>query len=380
VPSPNDHYAALGVPRDASTEDVKKAYRKLARQLHPDVNPDAGEKFKEVSAAYEVLSNPDKRRVYDATGSSSGPGGFGGGAGFGGAGQPFDLGDLFGTFFGGGGAARGPVPRQQPGQDALIRLEVDLADAVFGAEREITVDTAVVCPTCDGGCAQPGTQVRTCDVCHGQGQVQRAARSLLGQVLTTSPCPACGGYGTTIPSPCNECAGDGRVRRRRTMTMRVPAGVDTGTRIQLSGKGEVGPGGGPAGDLYVEVVQRPHDLFTRRGEDLHATLGVPMTAAALGTVLEMETLDGAREVEVRPGTQPAEVITLRGLGASRLRSGGRGDLHVHVDVQVPKGLDEEQTELLRQLARLRGEERPEGRLAPASGGVFSRLKRGFAGR
>jgi molecular chaperone DnaJ len=375
---PTDHYAALGVPRDASTEDVKKAYRKLARQLHPDVNPDAGERFKEVSAAYEVLSNPDKRRVYDATGSSGG--GFGGG-GFPGGAQAFDLGDLFGTFFGGGGgAARGPVSRAQPGQDALIRLEVDLAEAVFGAEREITVDTAVVCPTCNGNCAQPGTQVRACDVCHGQGQVQRAARSLLGQVLTTSPCPACGGYGTTIPDPCNECAGDGRVRRRRTLTIRVPAGVDTGTRIQLSGQGEVGPGGGPAGDLYVEVVQRPHDLFTRRGEDLHATMPVPMTAAALGTVLEMETLDGPREVEVRPGTQPAEVVTLRGLGAARLRSGGRGDLHVHVDVQVPKGLDDEQAELLRQLARLRGEERPEGRLSPASGGVFSRLKRGFSGR
>ena len=369
----SDHYQVLGVSRDASTEDIKKAYRKLARQLHPDVNPGAGERFKEVSAAYEVLANPDKRRVYDAGGGQGGAGGAGFGAQFG-------FGDIFDTFFGGGAGARGPVSRAQPGQDALIRLEIDLREAVFGGEREITIDTAVVCPTCDGSCAQPGTSPRTCDVCHGQGQVQRTARSLLGQVLTTSPCPTCGGYGTVIPSPCTECAGEGRIRSRRALTIKVPAGVDTGTRIQLASQGEVGPGGGPAGDLYVEVVQRPHDLFTRRGDDLHASLAVPMTAAALGTVMSLETLDGDRDIEVRPGTQPNEVLTLRGLGVTHLRSGGRGDLHVHVDVQVPTKLDDQQEELLRELARLRDEERPDSRLAPAGSGVFSRLKRGFVGR
>ncbi|SDQ04744.1 molecular chaperone DnaJ [Quadrisphaera sp. DSM 44207] len=366
-----DHYAALGVPRDASTEDIKKAYRKLARQLHPDVNPSAGERFKEVSAAYEVLANPDKRRAYDM-GGSGGPG-----AGFG---QGFGFSDIFETFFGGAGGGRGPVSRAQPGQDALIRLEVDLREAVFGSERELAVDTAVTCPRCDGSCAEPGTSERTCDVCGGRGQVQRTARSLLGQVLTTSPCPTCGGYGTVIPSPCAECAGEGRVRSRRTLTIRVPAGVDTGTRIQLAGQGEVGPGGGPAGDLYVEVVQRPHELFTRRGDDLHCSLAVPMTAAALGATIPLETLDGTRDVEVRPGTQPGEVLTLRGLGVTHLRSGGRGDLHVHVDVKVPTRLDDEQERLLRELARLRGDERPDGGFAPAQQGVFSRLKDRFAGR
>ena len=370
----SDHCAALGVSRDASTEDIKKACRKLARQLHPDVNPGEGERFKDVSAAYEVLSNPDKRRAYDL-GGSGGPGGAGGGfgQGFGG------FGDIFDTIFGGGGA-RGPVSRTQPGSDALIRLEVDLREAVFGGEREITIDTAVVCPVCDGSCTQPGTHPQTCDVCGGRGQVQRTARTLLGQVATSSPCPACHGYGTVLPSPCTECSGEGRVRQRRSLTIKVPAGVDTGTRIQLASQGEVGPGGGPAGDLYVEVVQRPHELFTRRGDDLHCTLAVPMTAAALGTVLVLDTLDGERDVEVAPGTQPAEVITMRGLGVTHLRSGGRGDLHIHVDVQVPTRLDDEQERLLRELAAARGEERPDGRLASSSGGVFSRLKRGFAGR
>jgi len=369
----SDHYQVLGISRDASTEDVKKAYRKLARQLHPDVNPGAGERFKEVSAAYETLANPDKRRVYDMGGGSNGFGGAGAGAGFG-------FSDIFETFFGGAGQPRGPVSRAQPGQDALIRLEVDLADAVFGAQKDLQIETAVVCPTCQGSCAQPGTHPKTCDVCHGRGSIQRTARSLLGNVMTSTTCPTCGGFGTVIPHPCQECAGEGRVRERRQLTIKVPAGVDTGTRIQLAGQGEVGPAGGPAGDLYVEIVQRPHDTLTRRGEDLHCSVGLPFTAAALGTTIGLSTLDGERELEVKPGTQPGEVVTLRGLGATRLRSGGRGDLHVHIDVTVPTRLDDHQRDLLVQLARARGEERPIGKVAPAQGGVFGRLKDRFAGR
>jgi molecular chaperone DnaJ len=369
-----DHYEVLGVSRDATAEEIKRAYRRLARKLHPDVNggPEAAERFKEVSRAFDVLSNPEKRRAYDMGGDPNGTGG--------GFGPGFGFSDIFETFFGGAAGHRGPATRQRRGQDALIRLEIDLQEAVFGSERELNVDTAVTCPTCHGSCCQPGTSPRTCDVCGGRGQVQRVARSFLGQVMTTAPCPACGGYGTVIPDPCLECSGEGRVRSRRTLTIKVPPGVDTGTRIQLAGQGEVGQAGGPPGDLYVEVGVRPHEHLTRRGDDLHCTVVVPMTAAALGTRIRLETLDGTEDLEVRPGAQPGEVLTLRGLGATHLRSGGRGDLHVHMDVQTPTRLDEEQEQLLRQLAVLRGEERPEGRLAAAHAGVFSKLRDRLSGR
>ena len=369
----SDHYEVLGVSRDATPEEIKKAYRKLARQLHPDVGgPESAERFKEVSRAYDVLSNPEKRRAYDLGGDPNGTGG--------GFGPGFGFSDIFETFFGGAATQRGPVSRRRRGQDALVRLEVDLADAVFGAERELQVETAVVCPTCSGTCCQPGTSPTTCDVCRGRGQVQRVARSFLGQVMTTSPCPTCHGFGTVIPHPCLDCSGEGRVRSRRSLTIRVPAGVDTGTRIQLASEGEVGQAGGPPGDLYVEIAVRPHENLTRRGDDLHCTVTVPMTAAALGTTIDLQTLDGREQIDIRPGTSSGETITLRGLGVTHLRSAGRGDLHVHVEVQTPARLDEEQERLLRELARLRGEERPEGRLEGVHAGMFSRLRDRFAGR
>ncbi|GAB3242829.1 molecular chaperone DnaJ [Kineococcus gypseus] len=371
----SDYYDVLGVSRDASAEDIKRAYRKLARKLHPDVtsDPDAGDRFKEVSQAYETLSNPDKRAQYDRGGAQGGAAGFG---------QGFGFSDIMDAFFGQGGAGggRGPVSRTQRGQDALIRVDVDLAEAAFGGERQIQVDTAVLCPTCKGTCCQPGTEPATCDICHGQGSVQRVVRSLLGQVMTTSPCPTCHGFGTVLPSPCQECSGEGRVRARRPLTIRVPAGVETGTRIQLASQGEVGPAGGPPGDLYVEVHERPHPVFTRRGDDLLCTLEVPMTAAALGASIPLETLDGTEEVEVRPGAQAGEVVTLKQKGVEHLRSAGRGDLQVTLEVSTPRDLDDEQEELLRRLAELRGEVRPAGRLAPAHQGVFSKLRGRFGGR
>ncbi|MCG2801658.1 MAG: molecular chaperone DnaJ [Cellulomonas sp.] len=371
-----DYYAVLGVAKDATPEQVKKAYRKLARELHPDVagnDPTAEDKFKDVSRAYDVLGNAEKRRMYDLGGDPASPGG--------GAGGSFGFQDIFETFFGAAtGGQRGPVPRARRGQDALVRLDLDLVEATFGAHRDVPVDTAVLCPTCQGTCCRPGTSPRTCDVCGGRGQVQRVARSFLGQVMTTQPCPACHGFGTVIPEPCTECSGEGRVRARRTLPVDVPAGVDTGTRIKLTGQGEVGPAGGPAGDVYLEVRERRHEVFAREGDDLHATLPVPMTAAALGTVLMLDTLDGPREVDLRPGTQPGQVISLRGLGVGHLHGGGRGDLHVHVDVQVPMPDDEQQVELLRQLAALRGEERPEGRLAASGNGVFAKLRDKLSGR
>jgi molecular chaperone DnaJ len=369
----SDYYEVLGVPRDASQEQIKKAYRKLARELHPDVaGSEAEDKFKDVGRAYEVLSNPEKRRSYDMGNDPSAPGG--------GQGGSFGFQDIFETFFGGGGQQqRGPIPRARRGQDALIRLDIDLSEAAFGARREIQVDTAVVCGTCSGTCCRPGTSPHTCEVCNGRGTVQRVARSFLGQVMTTAPCAACQGFGTTIPDPCAECAGEGRVRSRRAVMVEVPAGVETGNRIKLTSQGEVGPAGGQPGDLYFEIRERKHDTFLRRGDDLHCTLEVPMTAAALGTVIDLETLDGTEAVDLRPGTQPEQVITLRGLGIGHLHGSGRGDLNVHVEVQMPTGLSEEQAELLRQLAVLRGEERPEARVAAAHPGVFSRLREKLAG-
>ncbi|MBU1802084.1 MAG: DnaJ domain-containing protein, partial [Actinobacteria bacterium] len=251
-----DPYDLLGVARDADADTIKKAYRKLARQLHPDVNPDPAtqEKFKEVSQAYEVLSDPQKRQAFDRGGDPFG-GGFGGA---GGQGAGFSFTDIMDAFFGGQGGqggpgGRGPKSRVRRGQDALIRIEIDLAEAAFGVSRELKVDTAVVCTTCHGDGAAPGSQPVPCETCRGVGEVAHVQRSFLGEVRTLRPCAACRGFGSIIPEPCRECSGDGRVRSRRTLTVKIPAGVDTGTRIQLSEQGEVGPGGGPAGDLYVEI-------------------------------------------------------------------------------------------------------------------------------
>lgn len=359
----SDLYSTLGVSRDASTDEIKKAYRRLARELHPDVNPDpqTQEKFKEVTHAYDVLSDAEKRAQYDRGGDPFG-GGFGGNFGFN---------DIMDAFFGQGGS-RGPRPRMRRGQDALIRISVDLAEACFGTERELTVETAVACPTCTGAGTAPGTSVRTCEVCKGRGEIQQVTRSFLGQVMTARPCSACQGYGTVIPHPCSECAGEGRVRTRKTISIPIPAGVETGTRIQLSGQGEVGAGGGPAGDLYVEIIQEPHPLIVRDGDDLHLSVAVPVTAAALGTTVDVQTLDGPQEIEIKAGTHSGERIQLRGQGMGRLRGGGRGDLYIHVEVKTPTKLSEEQADLLRQLAELRDE-----KVAPADPGVFAKIRDAF---
>jgi molecular chaperone DnaJ len=387
-----DLYDLLGVARDADADALKKAYRRLARQYHPDVNPEpeAQERFKEVSMAYEVLSDPQKRAAYDRGGDPfGGAGGFGQGAGF-------SFTDIMDAFFGGqggmGGQGRGPRPRVRRGQDALIRLEVELAEAAFGVTRELKVDTAVVCSTCHGDGAAPGSHPVPCETCRGQGEVAHVQRSFLGEIRTLRPCSACRGFGSIIPEPCRECSGDGRVRSRRTLTVKIPAGVDNGTRVQLAEQGEVGPGGGPAGDLYVEVHVAPHDVFTRHGNDLHCTVTVPMTAAALGTTLTLPTLEAdvvaddsdgtdsgvetSFDLEVRPGTQSGTETVLRGRGVPGLR-GGRGDLVVSVVVETPTRLDPRQEELLRELAAIRGEEQPLGQLRPGSKSVFGRLRDAF---
>lgn len=371
---PRDYYGVLGVAKNATGEEIKRAYRKLARELHPDVNPDpvAADRFKAVTTAYEVLSDPEKRRIVDLGGdplSNGASAGQGGGFGFGG----FE--DLLGAFFGGGGGgSRGPRSRVQQGADALIKLELTLLEAAFGVHREITVDTAVLCETCDGAGCAPGTSPVTCHTCSGRGEIQSIQRTMLGQVMTSRACPACGGTGQLIPTPCPTCGTEGRVRARRTVPVEVPAGIEDGMRIRMSGRGQVGPGGGPPGDLYVEIVEIPHETFTRDGLDLHCTIQVPMTAAALGTRISLATLDGEEEVEVRPGTQSAAVQSIRGRGVPRLRSNGRGDLHVHIEVMTPTKIDAEQRRLLEQLSVIRDEQIVVGE---RSAGLFAKVRGAF---
>jgi molecular chaperone DnaJ len=375
-----DYYGILGVGRDAGPDEIKRAYRRLARELHPDVNTDDGaqNRFQEVRDAYEVLSDPEKRRIVDLGGDP-----LDNGAAAGSRGDPFGafgFGDIMDAFFGGstGAASRGPRSRVQPGADALIRMQLGLEECATGISRELTVDTAVVCNECSGSGCAPGSAPRECDICGGRGEVQSVQRSFLGQVVTSRPCPNCRGFGEVIPDPCRQCGGDGRVRARRSVTVKIPPGVADGMRVRLAGQGEVGSGGGPAGDLYVEVEELTHELFTRDGVDLHCTVRLPMTAAALGTTLPLPTLDGTEELQIEPGTQAGTIRTLRGKGMPRLRSTGRvdgyGDLMVHVDVVVPSKLDAQQTELLRQLAELRGEEHPAQSASARNGGLFSRLR------
>jgi len=380
MPVANDYYGILGVRRDAGADEIKKAYRRLARELHPDVNPDPAlqERFKEVTQAYEVLSDPDKRQMYDLGADPFAQRAGAGAAGFGAAGFPFS--DLVDAFFGGAAAPRGPRSRARRGRNATIRVDLDLAECAFGTTRELIVDTAVVCPTCSGEGSAPGTHPVTCDVCNGRGEISQVTRSFIGQMMTSRPCPACGGFGTVIRKPCPECDADGRVRTRRNIKVRIPAGVEDGTHIQLAGEGEIGPGGGPPGDLFLEIVQRPHAIFERQGDDLHCTVTIPMVAAALGATLQVETLDGPAELDIRPGTQSGQAIPLYGQGTERLNSSGRGDLIIHVTVETPMKLEPEQEELLRQLAKMRGEETPRGKFAPGQHGFFSRLRDAFNGR
>lgn len=361
-----DHYETLGVSREATPEEIKKAYRRLARELHPDVNPDeeAAERFKDVTHAYDVLSDPGERQRYDMGGSSQG---FGGAGGFG---------DIFETFFGGfGGAQRGPRPRAERGEDAMIRVDVELQDVVFGVQREITINTAVLCETCQGSCCQPGTVPVTCDVCQGSGQVQRQVRSLFGNVVTNHPCGSCHGYGTVIEHPCIQCGGKGRVRERRTITLDVPSGIDTGTRLQMRGGGEVGPAGGPNGDLFIEFRVLHHDVFSREGDDLLATLRISMTDAALGTTATLAGLDGSVDVEVAAGMQSGDVITVRGRGIQALRSTARGDLRVAVHVLTPERLSSREKELLVKFAAMRKDPAPT--LGEFQQGLFGKLRDRF---
>jgi molecular chaperone DnaJ len=374
-----DLYEVLEVEQGASAEDIKRAYRRLAREHHPDANPDdpgAEGRFKDVARAYEVLSDPERRRRYDLFGDDGGAGRGGqpGGDPFAGAG----LGDLFDAFFGGGspfgGGGRSDRRSGPPrGADVEVVLDLDLEDVVFGVEHEVTVKLPVPCDECEATGAALGTSVDTCGECGGAGQVRRVRQSMLGQMVTAAVCPRCGGMGQVVPSPCPRCRGEGRVTEERTYTVEVPAGVDTGSTLRLTGRGAVGPRGGPTGDLYAHVRVRSHGRFGRDGDHLVARLAITPTQAALGVHITYDTLEGPEDLVVPSGTQSGRVFRLKGRGVPRLKGRGRGDLLVEAVVETPTELSSEEEDLWRRLAELRGDE-----VAPAAGGLLGRIRSAFS--
>jgi molecular chaperone DnaJ len=350
-----DYYEVLGLSRDADLPQIKKAYRKLARELHPDVNcsdPACEEKFKEATEAYEVLCDSQKRGLYDAYGHDGLRRGGGGAGGFGAEGFS-DFGDLFSNLFGGAFGGAGPFGRGQPvgparGEDLAIDVELTLEEAAFGVEREITFKAQGACDTCEGlGTTDPAS-VKSCPDCGGAGRVRVVRRTILGQFVQSAPCVRCGATGQVIESPCKECAGRGRVFMEREVTVQIPAGIATGQRIRVSGRGGAGERGARAGDLYVRVVVADHDVFERRGDDILILVDLTMVQAAIGTTLTIPTLDGDEEVTFAAGTQPGDVRALRGKGVQHVNGHGRGDQEIHVRVRIPLDLDDEQRRLLKE--------------------------------
>lgn len=372
-----DYYGILGVERNASDQEIKKAYRRLARKYHPDVNDteEAAEKFREISLANEVLLDPEKRRIVDAGGDPmEGPQGGGFGGGFPGGGG---FGDIFEAFFGGAAGTRGPRSRVQPGTDALLRTRITLEEAFAGVAKEITVDTAILCDHCEGTGSQSKSKPVMCANCHGSGEIQEVQRSFLGNVMTSRPCHVCQGTGEVIQDPCEKCHGDGRVKSRKHLTVSIPAGINDGMRIRMAGRGEVGPGGGPAGDLYVEINVDPHPIFTRNGDDLHVSVEVPMVDAALGSSLDITGLDGKPlTITIPAGSQPAEQVRIDNRGMPVLRGEHVGHLYAHLDVKIPTELDKRSREMLEKLRDHRDDTTKlyeEG----ASESVFSRIRNRF---
>lgn len=342
-----DLYETLGVSRNATEDEIKKAYRKLARECHPDANPgdpEAERKFKDVSEAFSVLSDPEKRRQYDMFGTvGARSGGF----------DPFDI---FASFFGGGSPFGTATGGRQRGDDLVMMLEISLEEVVTGAHQTISFRRLGECDNCGGSGAEPGTSPVTCSSCGGSGTVRSVSRSIFGNVMSTYTCPACKGTGEQITSPCKKCRGEGRVHQEREIEVDVPAGIEDGMQIRVSGEGQAGERGAGPGDLYVQIRVLPSDRFVRNGNDLVATVSVPFTQAALGGSRKLETFDGVVEIEVPAGTQPGDVIKVKGKGVPHLRRGGRGDLIVRLKVDVPKHLSSEEEELIRRLALARGDE------------------------
>ncbi len=351
-----DLYETLGVERGASDADIKRAFRKLAQQWHPDVNQDSGaqERFKEVNDAYQILSDPERRARYDRFGRAGVDGAAGGEAGFEGFGG---FSDIFDAFFGGSaGASSARRGRPQPGSDLRYDLRISFEEAVRGTEKEIEFRSLQRCETCTGTGAKPGTEPVTCPQCEGRGEVRSVRQTMLGQMVNVSACPRCRGEGRIVETPCDTCRGDGRTERKRTLRVNIPAGIDEGHQIRLTSEGETGPRGGPPGSLYVAVHVAPHPTLKRDGTELYYEARVSIAQAALGTRISVPTVDGDEEIEIKAGTQPDTEIRLRGKGVPHLRRGSRGDLHVLVDVAVPTRLSKKQRSLLEAYAKESGEQ------------------------
>ncbi len=369
-----DYYEVLGVSRNSSDEEIKRAFRRAAQQHHPDVDNSEGAeaRFKELNEAYRVLSDRQRRQAYDMFGHAGVDNSAGGGfEGFGGGFGPF--GDIFDAFFGGNPAGR-QRRRVVAGADLRYDMTIDFAEAVFGVTREISFPTLVTCPVCSGTGGEPGTQPERCAECGGSGEKRRVAQTILGQMVNIVACPRCNGEGSVIASPCHECRGDGRVRQERTLQVSVPAGIDSGQRIALDGQGEAGPRGGPAGDLYVVVNAREHPQLLRRGTELYHILPLTFPQAALGASLAVPTVEGSEQIEVPAGTQSGQEIRLRGRGVPRLGGNGRGDLHVVVNVVVPSKLGKRERELLRELDGVS----PPAVLPKGGGSLLDRIRDLFA--
>ncbi|HKA92243.1 MAG TPA: J domain-containing protein [Acidimicrobiia bacterium] len=370
---PRSYYEVLGVSSQATEADIKRAYRALARRYHPDSHPDdpdAETRFKEVTIAYETLRDPERRRRYDMFGEDGASAARSGAP----TGDAFGLGDLFDAFFGGDafGGRRGPAGPARA-YDAEVAVELTLRDAAFGVVHTVEVRLPVGCERCDGSGCEPGTHPSRCDMCGGTGEVRQVRRSILGQMVTASPCPSCDATGSRILSPCRDCRGEGRVNAQRRIDVEVPAGVDTGQRLRLADRGPAAPRGGIPGDLYVNIAVAPHPDFERHGNDLLHPHALPFTQAALGATFTIGTLDGdEEEIVVPPGAQPGEVIRLKGKGVPSLHGRRRGDLLVRLDVEIPERLRPEEEELLRRLAELRGED-----VAPPDRGFFDRVRSAF---
>ncbi|MFN3544895.1 MAG: molecular chaperone DnaJ [Thiobacillus sp.] len=347
--SKRDYYEVLGVAKNASDEDIKKAYRKLAMKFHPDRNPDdknAEEKFKEAKLAYEILSDADKRAAYDQFGHAGVDQQAGMGGGFGGSGFADAFSDIFGDIFGGGGGNR--RDRVYRGADLRYNLEISLEEAARGTETKIRIPTLEACSTCHGSGARPGSQPTTCTTCGGHGQV----RIQQGFFSVQQTCPRCGGSGKIVTDPCPACHGEGRIKKHKTLSVKIPAGVDSGDRIRLAGEGEAGVNGGPAGDLYVVINLKEHPVFKRDGDDLHCEMPISFVSAALGGEVEIPTLDGHAKVKIPAETQTGKVFRLRGKGIKGVRSAAPGDLLCHILVETPVNLSERQRDLLREFESL----------------------------